>query len=623
MTIHYFLAPNARWQGRDLTGQPIIGGKLFTWENETQVPKATYKDKDGNDENTNPVILDDKGEANIYWMDDDLYTIRLETADGDEVYTQDNYPYVANNQDAPTNESDFKNNLVRNPQFTYWTNATTFATIKSSQNIWDYNADDWLFSKTDATSVVTISRQTFALGQSEVPGDPVYFLRYECSSLGGSAETNVNIYQRFNSVQTFSNKSVMPSIAMKVVGVPSATVEIYLYQNFGTGGSPSTQVSKLAITANLTTSWQIFTPASTITLDSVNGKTIGTNGDDALVFSVKFPSNQLVTIDVANVQLVQGTEVVDFDFLSQNDQLKRLDTVVTEGVVPTGSYLQTIATTAPAGWVLCNNGTIGNTSSGSTTALTRCKALFSLLWTNILDASASGPIYVPIFDSAGVLSTKGVSAEADWNANKRLSLTKTLGRVLAGANPTPSPLLSMTFNSTNVTSSSGILIALADTSSFYTGTKVRFTTSSGSLPTNLSAGVDYYCINVSATTIRVATSLANAVSATAIAYVDSGTAAVTFTIIQQATAHPFGSYLGEDSHALVTAELPIITPAGTVTVTGAQNSGGSPFYPTTLGDNHSQTCPADTASFTGTPFGGSTAHNNIQPTTYVNIMLKL
>jgi microcystin-dependent protein len=430
MTTGYFLAPNARWQGRDLTGQPCIDGKLYTYEADSLVPKLTYQDKDGLIPNTNPVDLDDKGEANIYWMDDALYRIILKTVNDELVYDQDNYPYVANSQDTPESETDFKSNFIRNPQFTYWTNSTTFAGIKAALAVWDYCVDDWLYSKTDATSVVGISRQTFTVGQEEVPGNPPYFLRYECSNVGGGTETNSQLYQRIKSVQTLSNKNVVPSIALKVVNAPSATVEIYLNQYFGSGGSPSVLVSTLAITANLTTSWQIFNPITDILIPSVNGKTLGTDGLDSLNFSIKFPSNQLVTIDVANAQLVAGTEIVDFEVQSQNDQFKRLDTTITEGVVPTGCYMPTILTSAPAGWVLCNDGTIGNVSSGSSLAMTRCKALFVALWTNILTASGSGPTYTPIYDSAGVLSSAGASAEADWNANKRLSLTKTLGRAL-------------------------------------------------------------------------------------------------------------------------------------------------------------------------------------------------
>lgn len=52
--------------------------------------------------------------------------------------------------------------------------------------------------------------------------------------------------------------------------------------------------------------------------------------------------------------------------------------------------------------------------------------------------------------------------------------------------------------------------------------KVRFRNSGGALPTGITAGVDYYTIRVSATTSRFATSRANAIAGTAIAFTDAG-----------------------------------------------------------------------------------------------------
>lgn len=76
-------------------------------------------------------------------------------------------------------------------------------------------------------------------------------------------------------------------------------------------------------------------------------------------------------------------------------------------------------------------------------------------------------------------------------------------------------------------SSSGILLTFADML-YWTGQKVRFTTS-GTLPTGLALVTDYYLIKVSASTARVATSLANALAGTAIAYTDAGTGTHTMT----------------------------------------------------------------------------------------------
>lgn len=91
----------------------------------------------------------------------------------------------------------------------------------------------------------------------------------------------------------------------------------------------------------------------------------------------------------------------------------------------TGDVKLTYKTRADAGWVMMNDGSIGNASSGATTrANADCYDLFVLLW----NIPACG---VQTF--AGVNTNKGSSAVADWASNKRLVLPKTLGRALAGA----------------------------------------------------------------------------------------------------------------------------------------------------------------------------------------------
>ena len=74
---------------------------------------------------------------------------------------------------------------------------------------------------------------------------------------------------------------------------------------------------------------------------------------------------------------------------------------------------------------------------------------------------------------------------------------------------------------TTFSSSSGLLGTY--TNDIQNLSKVRFRNSGGALPTGLVAGTDYYTIRVSATTSRYATSRANAIAGTAIAFTDAGT----------------------------------------------------------------------------------------------------
>lgn len=72
----YPLLTNINSQFIDSCGKPLAGGKVYTYEANTTTPKPTYADTNGQSPNTNPIILDESGRANIY-MADGAYRIRV------------------------------------------------------------------------------------------------------------------------------------------------------------------------------------------------------------------------------------------------------------------------------------------------------------------------------------------------------------------------------------------------------------------------------------------------------------------------------------------------------------------------------------------------------------------
>jgi len=60
----------------DNNGDPLNGGKLYTYNTGTTTNKKTYKDVDGSVENTNPVILDSSGRADV-WLESGAYDFIL------------------------------------------------------------------------------------------------------------------------------------------------------------------------------------------------------------------------------------------------------------------------------------------------------------------------------------------------------------------------------------------------------------------------------------------------------------------------------------------------------------------------------------------------------------------
>jgi len=86
-----FLMPPARQRGWSNSGVPAANCLLYTYEAGTTTPKATYQDAAGTIPHTNPIVLDAKGEALIYW--DGNYRIDLRTAAGVQItgYPVDNF----------------------------------------------------------------------------------------------------------------------------------------------------------------------------------------------------------------------------------------------------------------------------------------------------------------------------------------------------------------------------------------------------------------------------------------------------------------------------------------------------------------------------------------------------
>ena len=63
MPISYI---SPRLQATDEYGRPLVGGRLYTYKVGTTTPHPTYQDADGTAANTNPVILDARGEAVLF-----------------------------------------------------------------------------------------------------------------------------------------------------------------------------------------------------------------------------------------------------------------------------------------------------------------------------------------------------------------------------------------------------------------------------------------------------------------------------------------------------------------------------------------------------------------------------
>ena len=80
------LSPSPKMQFFTAAGTPLVGGKLFTYASGTTVPLATYTDSTGVTANANPVILDSRGEANV-WFGPSRYTLLLKDSLDNLIWT--------------------------------------------------------------------------------------------------------------------------------------------------------------------------------------------------------------------------------------------------------------------------------------------------------------------------------------------------------------------------------------------------------------------------------------------------------------------------------------------------------------------------------------------------------
>lgn len=88
------VAPVARQQFLDNSGNPLSGGKLYTFASGTSTPLATYTSAALNVANTNPIVLDSAGRATIF-LTTASYKFVLATSADVVVWTVDNVSSVA------------------------------------------------------------------------------------------------------------------------------------------------------------------------------------------------------------------------------------------------------------------------------------------------------------------------------------------------------------------------------------------------------------------------------------------------------------------------------------------------------------------------------------------------
>jgi hypothetical protein len=618
MATTYTIVPIPIWLSFDLTGVSAGGAQLFSWQSldKTQ-PKPIFQDPAGALPYTNPINFNENGEApgTFFFADDAAYFLQLcepppagsaPGAQGPLIWQIDGYgPGIAGGGGGSitVNENLFVKNLVTNGVFYYNSGSsaspigTTNLTLAPSNH--DIFKPDIQFIKNNTNANDQITFPAFTLGSNPFTGDvtPEVYLQYTCTNTPASETQKCVQFPICKHVQNLNNQVITYSFwALGISGTQTLTA--FIYQDFGSGGAPSVVAPVAMQTFNLSTQWTQFT--GTFTVPSVSGKTVGTCGNDGLYLQIGFPLGAATTVAFTKVEVYLGDiDPVSVSLSPDFDSYDQVDSITNSP--RTGDIRTAMNTFQPFGWVSMNDGTIGSASSGATTrANTDTFQLYNLIWNAM---QASNQAYAPMYTNASppVLTTYGVSAVADFTANNALSLTKALGQVLVGT--TPLSVASQVFTADHTTSK----LAVGNASATGTGIPVVLTNSGGALPSGLSLNTVYWGIYVDSTHIKLASSVDNAYAGTAVPFSDNGSGTNSVTVY----ADPLGVAVGERRHTLTSAELP--NPLTTTASLTSCSSGGS-------GVVQASGTPGSATIANG---GGGNSMNQLQPSTFVNMFIKL
>jgi hypothetical protein len=200
-----------------------------------------------------------------------------------------------------------RKNLIINGGFDVWQRGVSF----TADNV--HTADRWKSGDgTGGSPARTATRQSFTVGQTDVPNEPTYYLRHD--QTGASTNGNSSISYNVEGVRTGAGQQVTFSFYSKASS--PLTYRIRIIQNFGSSGSAD--VTNYDTNHSIGTTWAKTT--ITTTLPSISGKTIG-GGDDTLTINIECTSTSTYTFDLAQAQLEIGDQATDFEHRSYGEEL--------------------------------------------------------------------------------------------------------------------------------------------------------------------------------------------------------------------------------------------------------------------------------------------------------------
>lgn len=568
--------------------------------------------------------------------------------------TRSNFPFIIPEQPIIAENFEFKNLIVnggfwRNLQPNYANQspvsiALNTLAVSSSVNAIvcpsqhdGFRQSDIRFIKNNTSGTDSLTFTPFTPSNSLIISNPQtltpeYYISHNCSAAGSGETQKCYQFPIALHINNLANFPYTVSIQAQNAGGTSPgqnVINLYLYQDAGTGATSAAPILIANTPLTLTPDWQTY--VLTDLFPSSVGVNVSLTEDDAFYLQVSLPFNTSCTINFTKPSIYLSTEALPLNDYQTYDEINAIISSPRTGDVRTSANQF-----YSFGWLPMNDGLIGLSNPGTSTLYNRANSdtwqLFSLLWNmgkSYDSGSNSNPLFQIYTNTAGTIAAAnyGASAYADFTASspsKALALPFAMGQVFIGTVPL-SALLAANTQITGYTmgvtasNSSGTLLFTYSNASFlfgsFQGAPVSFT---GTLPDAIVANAVYYIVPLTSSTFAIATTFANALAGTKIAYVSTSGSSIVANLFQMGASE--GEYAHTQllkemvSHTHVTANL------GYTFATNLTPTAGSSGVTTTTGSSSHSFDPA-----TGPPANYTTqsGFNVTQPGTFMNIFIKL
>jgi len=200
-----------------------------------------------------------------------------------------------------------RKNLIINGGFDVWQRGTTGSVVGGPEYV---SADRWKLY-VNASTTIYLNQQSFDAGQTEVPGNPKYYGRFDWLGTGNSQFFGFE--QLIEGVSHGAGDTLTVSFYARTEFGDDITLGVN--QKFGSGGSADVGAGNFDLIMD--TTWKKF--IVNVPMPSISGKTIG--GGDSISMTWYRQGTLNSYLEIANVQVEVGKVATPFEHRSYGEEL--------------------------------------------------------------------------------------------------------------------------------------------------------------------------------------------------------------------------------------------------------------------------------------------------------------